>query len=234
MTERRHDIRKFRMPVRESGVLVLVVAAGVVLVASVAQTAVAGLRDASVAVAFGALIAFGEVLRLNLPGDRESAPIGMAGALAYALLIRVGVHPVHYSAEQVVTVTAIGMIVGALPHLAVGRPAKVSGMATRLLCVACVASVFRPLAGNSAVITHWGLAFSLMTTLAVFALLLEAVLFALVKVDEQRARFRVALVDEMRVQLPLGAAVGASALLIVFAAEVMGLAALGVFTPRCS
>jgi response regulator RpfG family c-di-GMP phosphodiesterase len=40
----------------------------------------------------------------------------------------------------------------------------------------------------------------------------------------------VALVDEMRVQLPLGAAVGASALLIAFAAEVMGLAALVVFT----
>jgi len=37
-------------------------------------------------------------------------------------------------------------------------------------------------------------------------------------------------VDEMRLQLPLGAAVGASALLIAFAAEVMGLAALAVFT----
>jgi response regulator RpfG family c-di-GMP phosphodiesterase len=56
------------------------------------------------------------------------------------------------------------------------------------------------------------------------------VLTALLRVDEQRARFRVALVDEMRVQLPLGAAVGASALLIAFAAEVMGLAALAVFT----
>ena len=55
---------------------------------------------------------------------------------------------------------------------------------------------------------HWGLAFSLMTSLAVLALLLEAVLTALLRVDEQRARFRVALVDEMRVQLPLGAAVG--------------------------
>jgi response regulator RpfG family c-di-GMP phosphodiesterase len=49
-------------------------------------------------------------------------------------------------------------------------------------------------------------------------------------VDEHRVRFQVALVDEMRVQLPLGAAVGASALLIAFAAEVMGLAALAVFT----
>jgi response regulator RpfG family c-di-GMP phosphodiesterase len=69
-----------------------------------------------------------------------------------------------------------------------------------------------------------------MTALAALALLLEAVLTALLRVDEQRARFRVALVDEMRVQLPLGAAVGASGLLIAFAAEVMGLAALAVFT----
>ena len=206
------------------------VAAGVWLVVSVAQTAADGLQDPRIAISFGALIAFGEVLRLNLPGDRESAPIGFAGALAYALLIRVGTHVVHYSAQQVVTVATIGMIIGALPHLAVGRPARVSGMAARLLCVACVAYIFRPLAGNGAVDRHWGLAFSLMTSLAVLALLLEAVLTALLRVDEQRARFRVALVDEMRVQLPLGAAVGASALLIAFAAEVMGLAALAVFT----
>jgi HD domain len=129
-----------------------------------------------------------------------------------------------------VTVATIGMIIGALPHLAVGRPARVSGMATRLLCVACVAHIFRPLAGIGAVERHWGLAVMLMTSLAALAMLLEAVLTALLRVDEQRARFRVALVDEMRVQLPLGAAVGASALLIAFAAEVMGLAALGVFT----
>ena len=62
---------------------------------------------------------------------------------------------------------AIGMIIGALPHLAVGRPARVSGMAVRLLCVACVAYIFRPLASNSAVERHWGLAVALMTALTV-------------------------------------------------------------------
>jgi hypothetical protein len=230
MSERRRELRRRPWQVRESGQLLLIVAAGLILVASVAQTAVAGLRDDRIAVAFGVLIAFGEVLRLNLPGDRESAPIGIAGALAYALLIRVGGHQVHHSAEQVVTITAIGMIVGALPHLAVGRPAKVSSMATRLLCVAAVAFIFRPLAGNRAITGHWGLAFSLMTSLILLALLLEALLTALMRVEEQRARFKVALVDEMRVQLPLGAAFGASALLITFAAETMGLAALAVFT----
>jgi HD domain len=230
MGDRRHELRRYPWRVRDSGQLLLLIAAGVVLVASVAQTAVAGLRDDRIALAFGVLIAFGEVLRLNLPGDRESAPIGTAGALAYALLIRVGGHQAQHSAEQVVTVTAIGMIVGALPHLAVGRPAKLSSMASRLLCVAFVAFIFRALAGNGAVADHWGLAFSLMTSLVLFALLLEAVLTALMRVEEQRAMFKVALVDEMRVQLPLGAAVGASALLIAFAAETMGLAALAVFT----
>src|SRR5580692_5140386 len=230
MTERRHELHRYPWQVRDSGQLLLVVAAGVWLVASVAQTAATGVTDPRVAIAFGALIAFGEVLRLNLPGDRESAPVGLAGALAYALLIHVGHHQAQHSAHQVVTVAAIGMIVGALPHLAVGRPARLSGMAVRLLCVACVAYIFRPFAGNAAVVRDTGLAFSLMTSLAIAALLLEAVLTALLRVDEQRARFKVALVDEMRLQLPLGAAVGASALLIAFAAEVMGLAALAVFT----
>jgi hypothetical protein len=230
MTERRYELRRHPWQLRDSGELLLVVAAGVWLVAAVAQTAAEGLKDPRIAIAFGALIAFGELLRLNLPGDRETAPIGFAGALAYALLITVSMHVVHYTAEQVVTVAAIGMIIGALPHLAVGRPARVSGMASRLLCVACVAYIFRPLAGNFVADRHWGLAFSLMTSLAVLAVLLEAVLTALLRVGEQQARFRVALVDEMRVQWPLGAAVGASALLIAFAAEVMGLAALAVFT----
>src|SRR6185436_8168419 len=208
------EMRRYPWQVRDSGQLLLVVAAGVWLVAAVAQTAAEGLQDPRIAIAFGALIAFGEVLRLNLPGDRETAPIGFAGALAYALLINVGTKFVQHSAEQVVTVAAIGMIIGALPHLAVGRPARVSGMAVRLLCVACVAYIFRPLASNSAVERHWGLAVTLMTALTVLALLLEAVLTALLRVDEQRARFRVALVDEMRVQLPLGAAVVAAALLV--------------------
>ena len=230
MAEPRHELRRVPWQVRDSGRLLLVAAAGIVLVASVAQTAAAGVRDVRIAVAFGALIAVGEVLRLNLPGGRELAPIGVAGALGYALLIRVGSQAVHYAPGQVVTVTAVGMIVGALPHLAVGRPARVTGMALRLLAAACVAFIFRPLAGDSGVVGHWALAFSLMGSLAVLALLLVVALTALLRVDEQRARFRVALVDETRVMLPLSAAVAASALLITFAAEVMGLAALAVFT----
>src|SRR4029077_1690378 len=98
MTQRRYELRRSPWQVRDSGLLLLVVAAGVVLVASVAQTAVGGLRDPRIAVAFGVLIAFGELLRLNLPGDRETGPIGMAAARAYALPTRVGEQAAQHGA----------------------------------------------------------------------------------------------------------------------------------------
>src|SRR5690349_25092472 len=105
------EMRRYPWQVRDSGQLLLVVAAGVWLVAAVAQTAADALRDPRIAIAFGALIAFGEVLRLNLPGDREPAPIGSASALAFALLIKVGTNVVQLPADQSVTIATIGMLI---------------------------------------------------------------------------------------------------------------------------
>jgi hypothetical protein len=121
------------------------------------------------------------------------------------------------------------MLIGALPHLAVGRPARLTSMAARLVAVACVAAVFRPLAGHQVISGHWWSALPVMLSLVVLAWLVEAAIAALVRTDVLRARFGVALADELRVQLPLGVAVGASALMIAFAAEVMGLFAVAVF-----
>ena len=229
MAGRRYEPRGFPRQVLDSGQSLLVLFAALLLVAAVAQTAVAGVKGVSAALAFGALIAFGELLRLNLPGDREAAPIAAAGALAYALLLRVGDTPARHTAQQVIAVTAVGMIVGALPHLAVGRPARLPAMAARLLAVATVAAVFRPLANASLIGGRWWSDLPVMLSLVIVAWLVEAVIAALIRTDVLRARFGVSLLDEMRVQLPLGAAVGASALLIAFAAEVMGLAAVAVF-----
>jgi hypothetical protein len=230
VTARHYEPRGFPRQVLDSGQALLVIFAGVLLIACVTQTAMAGVSDRQSALVFGALIALGEVLRLNLPGERESAPIATAAALAYAMLIRVGSDRVHVSAQQVVSITAIGMIVGALPHLAVGRPARLAAMAARLLAVACVAGVFRPLITGPLANARWGVDLVVMTALVVIAWLVEAIIAALIRADELRARFGVSLVDEMRIQMPLGAAVGASALLMAFAAEVMGLTSVAVFS----
>ncbi len=102
----------------DSGQLLLICAAGMLVVAAIAQTAAVGITGMRDAIAFGALVALGELFRITLPGNRESAPIATAGALAYALLLRVGNQPAPHSAMQVIAVTAVGMVVGALPHLA--------------------------------------------------------------------------------------------------------------------
>jgi hypothetical protein len=227
VTTQRHLARQSAWQSIDSGQLLLVAAAGVLLVAAVAQTAVAGLVQPRPALAFGALIALGELLRLSLPGDREAAPIASAGALGYALAIGIGTVPALQPALQVVAVTAVAMIVGALPHLAAGRPAGVAGMASRLLAVAFVAIAFRPLA-HLAILDHVWLRLAVMIALIVAGWLAECVIKGLIRADALRARFGVSLADELHIQVPLGAAVGASALLIALATEAMGLVALAL------
>jgi hypothetical protein len=219
----------------DSGRLLLLAAAGMLVVAGLASTAAATVVQPSEAAAFGALIAFGELLRLSLPGGRETAPIATTGALAYAMLLYVQPHTAAtqkpVAALQVIAVTAVGMTLGALPHIAAGRPAGLTGMASRLVAIGCVAFIFRPFAGSHQLDAraNWWIAFAVMVVLAAVCWLVEAVIGALIRADDLGARFSVALWDEMRVQLALGVAVGASAIITVFAAEVMGLTELAVF-----
>jgi hypothetical protein len=216
----------------DSGRLLLLAVSGMLAVAAFASLAVTtqGL-PVMPAIAFGLFIAFGELLRLALPGGREAAPIAMAGAMGYALLLGLKDQPSQHLALQVVAVAAIGMTIGALPHVAAGRPFGITGICTRLVTVACVAFIFRPLASRPIIyqMRHWWIALSVMIVLVVFGWLIETLISALIRADDVGARFGVAVRDEIRVQWPLGAAVGSSAVITVFAAEVMGLTELAVF-----
>jgi hypothetical protein len=226
---RRYQPRSLSRPIPVSGHWLPAAFAGLLLIWSVTQTGVSGVRDVHGALAFGALIAFGELLRLNQPGDRDAAPIATAGALAYALLLRIGTESARPGPAQVIAVTVIAMSVGALPHLAVGRPVRLTAMSVRLLGVAVVAATFQPLASAGLIGERWWSQLPVMLGLVVVAWLLESMVAALIRTDSLGTRFGVALSDELRVQLPIFAATGASALLIAFAAEVMGLAAVAVF-----
>ncbi len=52
--------------------------------------------------------------------------------------------PTGHTAWDVVTLTALATLVGALPHIAVGRAPRLDELARRLLTVAFAAAVFRP------------------------------------------------------------------------------------------
>lgn len=217
----------------DSGRLLLMAAAAMLVTAALAGTAL-DIHSRHInwhaAIAFGGFIAFGELLRLALPGGREAAPIAMVGGLSYALLLALpGQVPVHYNALLVITVAAVGMTVGALPHVAAGRPAGLTGMCTRLIAVACVAFIFRPIVSLWFATRPWELAVTVMSLLILLGWLVDTLVSALIRADDVGARFSVAMVDEMSLQWPLGLAVGASVVITVYGAKQMGLLELAIF-----
>jgi hypothetical protein len=122
------------------------------------------------------------------------------------------------------------MMVGALPHIAAGRPAGVTGMCTRLLAIACVAFLFRgtPLHlffGS----TYWPVKVAVEAPIVVVGWLADTVIAALIRADDVGAKFSVAITDEIRVQWTLGAAVVASVIITVCGYHIMGLYELAVF-----
>jgi hypothetical protein len=227
-------VRRSAVKGLHSGQLLLVCAAGLVAVAGIASTAAVGLDRPEVAIGFGALIAAGELARLTMPGNREVAPIGAAAALGYTLLLDLAADQLHHSALQVVAVIAVGMVAGALPHLAVGRPPRLDAMARRLLTGALLAFAFRPLAAPLHEYTRgaggmWWPALAVMAGLIAITLVVDVLIAALLRAEQMRTAFRVAVRDELGMALPLGAAVGASGVLLALASHSMDLVALVVF-----
>ena len=217
----------------DSGRILLIVAASMLVIAAAAGLIALHPSQVNVraALAFGGFIAFGELFRLALPGGREAAPIAMVGAMAYAMLLTLPLEygAVRYDALLVVAVAAIGMTVGALPHIAAGRSAGLTGMCTRLVAVSCVAFIFRPIASTR--FGHAHLAVQVLVVALVFAVgwLVDTLAGALIRADDVGARFSVAIRDELRLQWPLGLAVGASVIIAIFGARQLGLMELLVF-----
>ena len=220
------------------GTLLVIGAAMLVTVASVVSAMNHHLDQRGVAIAFGVFIALGELVRISLPGDGEAAPIGAAAALAYALLGQFGGTPTTHTVADVVTVTALAGLVGAVPHVAAGRPLGLDVLARRILVVAFAAVMFRPLYDGGAGIwgrldvqpTHGKAALAaVMVAIAVLAGLFEAALAALVRADRDRAPYVSALRSELRALVSLGSAIGATGVLIALAGQVMQLWAIPVF-----
>ncbi|WP_019876164.1 HD-GYP domain-containing protein [Sporichthya polymorpha] len=208
----------------------LIPVAAVVVVAAVAHTAAVGVVDPWVALAFAAFVGFGELVRLTLPGERDAAPLGVAGALAYCLLPEVAGTPAEHGASQVVAVAAIGILVGGLPHAAAGRVVGLEDAARRLLVVAAAAAAFRPVVDPDAVGLDPGPGLAaVMIGVLLGVLILDALLAALSRASTERARLGATWRDELRTELSIGSAIGATGMLIALAVGVMDLWAIPVF-----
>ncbi|GAB3207904.1 HD-GYP domain-containing protein [Marinactinospora thermotolerans] len=223
----RRQVRQRIDPVRS----LLIATAALCAAGSLVWTFLTGFAEPRIALAFGILIALGELARIALPGQREVSPIASASALGYTFLLTVGADPVAQGAAQVIAVTAVGLALGELPHVAVGRIPRWGDLARRLLVIGLVALAFRPLASVlGSPEPHWWLALTAMASIVMLSWLADSVIAAVLRAERLRTRFPVAFRDEVRAQFPISVATGASGILIALASSVMGLAALLVFT----
>jgi hypothetical protein len=171
---------------------VVVASAALLAVASIVVTASpGGFVDVQIALAFGAFIALGELVRITLPGGRDAAPIATAGALGYVLITRYPDGPATHSALQVVAVVVVAMLVGVAPHAVVGRAPTVDSLARRLLSIGVAAAVYRGSGLDAEVNTlkDAPLAF-IMIGVVIITLVVDAVLAAAVRAGADRAPFR--------------------------------------------
>ncbi|MFK0097516.1 HD-GYP domain-containing protein [Streptomyces sp. NPDC091040] len=201
-----------------------------------------GLHDPGHALAFGALITIGELARWGaLPGEREPAPLGAAGALAYALLGRSGGQPTSHGVLQVVAVLAAAQLVASVPQLARGDGPGADQVARRLLTVTFAAVCFQPLY-NAGLSEQW---FGDGPYYAAFLLLLlgltalcDAVLAALLlrartlprgsRAGLAPAPYGPLLRDELRGLIGIGSAVCATGAVMALGVAAAGLWALPV------
>lgn len=190
-----------------------------------------GLAEPGVALAFGVLVAVGELSRWSGSGEREPAPLGAAGALSYALLGQNAGHPTHQGVQQVVTVVLAATLAGCVPHVAHGRGSTADHLARRLITVGFAAVCFQPLYGHGRMHGWGGPAYALlMVALLVLTTLCDAVLAAALAHSRTRWPFGPVLRDELRARLGIGTAVCATGAVMSLAAGVVGLWALPVFS----
>ncbi|GGS91437.1 HD-GYP domain-containing protein [Streptomyces chromofuscus] len=189
-----------------------------------------GLEQRGIALAFGALVALGELARWYGPQVREAAPLGAAGALSYALLGEDAGRATTHGVAQVVSVVLAASLVGCVPHVARGRGPVFDHLARRVLTVGFAAVCFQPLY-NSGAFTDWsGPAYALLLiTLLALTALCDAVLAAAPAHLRTGWPFGPLLREELRGMLGIGSAVCATGAVMALAVAVVGLWALPVF-----
>ncbi|QIJ64663.1 HD domain-containing protein [Streptomyces sp. JB150] len=197
-----------------------------------AATLGTGLAERGVALAFGALVALGELTRwTGTERIREAAPVGAAGALSYALLGENAGRPTGHGVAQVVSVVLAASLAGCVPHLARGQGPTSDDLARRVLTAGFAAACFQPLY-NRGVFDGWtGPAYGLLlVALLALTALCDAVLAAALAGSRTGWPFGPLLRDELRALSGAGSAVCATGVVIALGVAVAGLWALPVFS----
>ncbi|MEU3709759.1 HD domain-containing protein [Streptomyces catenulae] len=208
-------------------------AAGALALWALVHTLRSGIAQPGVALAFGTLIAVGELARqrpAGAPGEHDRAPLAAAGALAYALLGEVAGVPAPHGPAQTVVVVGVAGLVGTVSGP--GRGPAADRLARHLLTCGCAALCVQPLYAAGPLASWAGRGHvPLLVLLGLLALtaLGDAALTAAFDRARTGRPYGTLLRREVRASGGIGAAVGATGVVTALATAVAGLWALPVF-----
>ncbi|ADB34227.1 response regulator receiver protein [Kribbella flavida DSM 17836] len=208
-----------------SGV-VIVLAGGCLGLTAVLITMGRGLSEWPVALAFGFLIAVGEMVQFRVDRSRNRAPIATSAALGYAMLRGPSVD-VPPEVAQVIAVTAVATLAGILPRAVAGLWWDVVVSCRRLISVACAAVVFAAVTSPS---LSWNGTWQHALPLALAMLLsvltaagVDALVGAGQATEQDNRPFPAALRDELAVVGRIGMAMAIGGVLLAAGTSVLGL-----------
>ncbi|WP_119291835.1 HD domain-containing protein [Streptomyces sp. YIM 130001] len=209
---------------------------------ALAHTLRYGLDERGATLAFGALILLGELARWG-GSQREPAPLGAAGALAYALLGDIAGRPAQHGVLQVVAVVCAATLAGSVPHIAAGRGRALEHLTRRTLTVGFAAVCFQT-PYNTGLLDHLVGRGPFYALWIVLVLVLTALNDAVLAAALARARtlpdafrrtggtplpYGPLLRDQLRAMTGIVSAVGATGAVMALSVAVGGLWALPVF-----
>ncbi len=233
--------------VRASGPVVLL--AGLVVIVGLTRTVTDNLTHDVLlyCAAFALFIAIGEVMRLTLPGGRQSAPLASAGALAFALLPEWGGPQANPGVPLAlaVTVVTVGSIVGSVPRAFARRSVLVEELARRVIVTLVAAFLFHAMQvllednsflrpetlgdGTPAGLIDPKWTAAAMALAAIVASVVDALLAAGLRSASDRVPFGTAVLDEARALVGIASAIAATGVLIALSYPIMYLWALPIF-----
>ncbi|MGP3972854.1 HD-GYP domain-containing protein [Streptomyces sp. 8N114] len=200
-----------------------------------------GVTRPGVALAFGLVVAVGELARVRLPearpGVRTTGLLSGAGALGYALCGQVGGTPAGHGVAQAVAVALVASLVGLAPHVALGQAPPPQALARLALGVGFAAVCCQPLyAGGwlGGTVEPGGLFTLSLLALALLVGCLDALLAAVTAAlaagtepaADSAGSYARAVREELRIRLGTVPALAATAVLLALAVAVAGLWAL--------
>lgn len=188
--------------------------------------------------AFALAVSLGEMVRLPMPGGRESAPLSTAAGLGFAMVpvFPDGVVPM-YGGDIVFVVTVAAMAVGAIPGYLRGGGPRLDEMMLRAMTVGLAGFVSRDVSFAGATLVQWDgildnnrwLSAMAMVLVSGAGFLLYVVGAALVTSSRESTRLGRTIRDEFRVALGVTSALSATGALIALAARPVGLSALPLY-----